>query len=413
MLDEETRQLLEERNFQALFEKGPDVWNEATNDENLTGYGGNLRINLARAEAVVSDYIFSRTIKFENKKQNQIINGCHFEESILFVGCDFIDISDISKNFFSYGIMMLKCNFLGLCIDSLPAREIHVEDSIVNDLWAFKDVASERSGEKEYCCISFARSKIEQIGFEGASIGNKVKILDNVDGCKNLVIRDCKLQNLLNISDMKVDGIFDFQKNIVNVNPLFYGIEVSGVFGGVSGNRIDASPEESAVETYRFLRSLASLHQDYQAEMNFSAVEMRCMRRGRLQKGGIENIFLVVVSLVYEFSSEFGQSVARPFIIMVGLVLVSAAGISAFGASDQNFAYGFIVAVASALPFVGQSRFGFQNAIERLCAVSPGSADLDPSCANWVYGISVVEGLLSLILIFLIGLGLRNQFRIK
>ena len=118
------------------------------------------------------------------------------------------------------------------------------------------------------------------------------------------------------------------------------------------------------------------------------------------------------MNYIYEWVSDFGQSWIRPLgwlTLTIGLAFVT------FWSTAPAATSLWISAVAAGVnvfPFAGQAVLGREIMTKGLCPMPETDAGyLD--CLTTLYTISAVEGVFGLIFLFLIGLGLRNRFRIK
>jgi hypothetical protein len=150
-------------------------------------------------------------------------------------------------------------------------------------------------------------------------------------------------------------------------------------------------------DAYAHLRRRSNSIQNHEAELDFFAREMRAKRAA---VGGASG-FLITV---YEWSCNFGQSVHLPVFWLLGLLtglppvyhlLLQAAGLRGIDPVDL---YGF--SAASLGGFFGMRKeFVSAAFMERL-----------PDFAVFLSG---CQSVLGAALLFLIGLALRNRFRIK
>ena len=143
------------------------------------------------------------------------------------------------------------------------------------------------------------------------------------------------------------------------------------------------------------LRELASSTRDHDREQYFFAHEVLAARK---RQDRVDRI----PGYLYEWCSNFGRSVWRPVFGLLGIWLASAALYACFVETDaayplctQEFGQGMQLSASMILPFLAASRY-------------------EPPCQidGWLAALAFTEGLLGLVMIFLIGLALRNRFRI-
>jgi uncharacterized protein YjbI with pentapeptide repeats len=170
------------------------------------------------------------------------------------------------------------------------------------------------------------------------------------------------------------------------------------------------------------LRKMARDADDRPRELDYFALELQARYQG---KGAWAKRFLVNL---YGWFSDYGRGVGRPFWWLVGLWVLSALiyGVLAVGdwsvlSNDRLFAltYGvlpdvdwsvwdkaLLLSLVNALPTLGAGSTARESSVAALY----GSNISD--VPGLVHGIAVGEGVIGLILLFLIALGLRNRFRL-
>ena len=140
---------------------------------------------------------------------------------------------------------------------------------------------------------------------------------------------------------------------------------------------------------------MAANARDHDSEQFFFAHEVWAARK---RQDRVDRI----PGYLYEWCSNFGRSVWRPVFGLLGIWLASAALYACFVETDaayplctQEFGQGMQLSAAMILPFLAASRY-------------------EPPCQidGWLAALAFTEGLLGLVMIFLIGLALRNRFRI-
>lgn len=154
----------------------------------------------------------------------------------------------------------------------------------------------------------------------------------------------------------------------------------------------------------RRLKEIAETNKDHQAALRFSADEHRAKRWIETSWAGS------VLDMAFSAFSNYGQNILRPFVALfvlvaasLGLYKILATATSAAGWT--GLAKAFILSASNSLPFLPQSRDLRKTALETLYGTST-----DPGL--WVDALMITQGVLSFIFLFLIGLGLRNRFRL-
>lgn len=167
-------------------------------------------------------------------------------------------------------------------------------------------------------------------------------------------------------------------------------------------SRVAAIPEDSS--KLRRLKEIAETNKDHQAALRFSAEENRAKR-------WIETSwFGSILDATFSYCSDYGQSILRPFSALTALVVASigiykklAATIDVEWWMDPGWGQSLLLSISNSLPFLPQSRDLRIGALKALYDANPGL---------WVDIIMIGQGALSFIFLFLIGLGLRNRFRL-
>jgi len=159
-------------------------------------------------------------------------------------------------------------------------------------------------------------------------------------------------------------------------------------------------PEDAA--RLRRIKEIAEANKDHQAALRFSADENRAKRWRQTSKLGS------ILDIAFSALSNYGQSILRPFF---GLFFFFCVFTSLYLANSTEMSFeistgwlqSMLLSASNSLPFLPQSRSVRDEAIKVLHCVSP---------SLWVNAIMIGQGILSFIFLFLIGLGLRNRFRL-
>ena len=113
--------------------------------------------------------------------------------------------------------------------------------------------------------------------------------------------------------------------------------------------------------------------------------------------------FLLKTEFWYEKLSDYGRSIAKPFVLFVFTILVYA-GIYCYIAGDaQKWLKSLVYSASQMFAFLPNSRI----AIEKM-----GQSLFGQTMPEWIYIITGSQNLLAFILLFLIGLGLRFRYRV-
>ncbi|PHS77154.1 MAG: hypothetical protein COB59_09620 [Rhodospirillaceae bacterium] len=159
--------------------------------------------------------------------------------------------------------------------------------------------------------------------------------------------------------------------------------------------------DRDIADKLRRLKELAGLAKDHEREQEFFALELQAKRFHETT-----HFWSLVLSVFYQFFSDFGRSFLRPLGLLSFIWAFWGFGFALF--SGLNFATllaGLRLSGAVIMPFSATVSAAFESTKSVLY---PNLGKL-----NLLFdGIVIIEGLLSLTCVFLIGLALRNRFRI-
>ena len=150
---------------------------------------------------------------------------------------------------------------------------------------------------------------------------------------------------------------------------------------------------------YRRLKELAEQNRDHEAALRFFAAERRCGRwpNGPGGRKSILSRAKILPELTYDELSNYGQSIGRPVLYLLGLIAVT--GTLYWSWADYTHFWGaFEIALSDSIPFMPFVR-----------QIGP---ETDAVLATAPYTWRVLHHASSFILLFLIGLGLRNRLRL-
>ncbi|MDM7978550.1 MULTISPECIES: pentapeptide repeat-containing protein [Thalassospira] len=165
-------------------------------------------------------------------------------------------------------------------------------------------------------------------------------------------------------------------------------------------SRVAEDPEDGA--RLRRLKEIAETNKDHQAALRFSADENRAKR-------WIETSwFGSVLDMAFSFFSDYGQSILRPVLWLLAIFVDGTSIYLALATGTlANWRAGLeqaaLLSASNSLPFLPQSRDLREDALTALYGT-------DPSLCIDI--LMIAQGVLSFIFLFLIGLGLRNRFRL-
>lgn len=168
----------------------------------------------------------------------------------------------------------------------------------------------------------------------------------------------------------------------------------------------------SNTERYRRLKSLAIDSHDHEQELMFFSYEMKSKMENAAHRQSTRTYTPI---RLYELTSSFGRSIGKPLAFLVGLFFLSAAlnwlvisplneckSPSYYSKGSASFNY----AANHSVPLLYSDRK--VKAETENCLFGDGNP---PPLPIQIYGF--FQSLFSLIFAFLIGLGIRNRFKIK
>ena len=157
-------------------------------------------------------------------------------------------------------------------------------------------------------------------------------------------------------------------------------------------------------DMYRKLKSMAIDAKDHARELEFFAMEERAKEFwhvGTLQ---------YIPTYLYYRISDFGRSLIRPFIGLVSTWIASATIFQNILSNTQEYPQteSLLLSAIHLFPFFPWSRGSREDLIK---AIS-GASENESTFNAWVEVTAYGESFLALIFVFLIGLALRNRFRL-
>jgi uncharacterized protein YjbI with pentapeptide repeats len=148
------------------------------------------------------------------------------------------------------------------------------------------------------------------------------------------------------------------------------------------------------------LRKMARDADDRPRELDYFALELQARYQGKELGAGAKRRLVGL----YRVLSDYGRGILRPFLWLVGLWELSA--VVYWVLADGGWRVwdnALLLSAVNALPTLGAGSAARESSLEALYG-----SDIP----NLVHVIAVVEGVIGLILLFLIALGLRNRFRL-
>ncbi|KJZ03275.1 pentapeptide repeat-containing protein [Pseudoalteromonas piscicida] len=215
---------------------------------------------------------------------------------------------------------------------------------------------------------------LTQIDFKGACFEK----LFSIKGCYNTIpdLRQTKLNYHLDLSLVEVK------------------LNRKNGYGALFEKAVDRLDCERLCR----LKEIAELNKNYERVLAFHADEMRAKRW--IRSGVLPSILDGLFSLI----SNYGQSVLRPFVyLLLSILIFAQVTIISSKADNVEFNDALVVSVATVTPFISISKGARERGIKKFFGSNvPQNYEL----------LSFGHSFASFSFIFLIGLGLRNRFRI-
>jgi hypothetical protein len=155
-------------------------------------------------------------------------------------------------------------------------------------------------------------------------------------------------------------------------------------------------------QAYRQLKQMAVTRQDHAAEQRYFAQEMRAKRWH--EETHIANLS---INYLYEMVSNYGQSILRPFILLWAVVFLHT-NLYLQTSPINNWTLAVYYSLSNSLPFGSLTRRS-QSLYDQLY---PKGIEAYPEQLTLFYATIGLNGFFGFVFLFLIGLGLRNQFRL-
>lgn len=156
-------------------------------------------------------------------------------------------------------------------------------------------------------------------------------------------------------------------------------------------------PEDEA--RLRRLKELAEDNKDHESALAFHADEMRARRWNNVGTWGS------LLDLAFDKTSDYGRSISQPFLWLLAINLwCTLLYYMLCTSSLKNWMLSLQLSLTNTFPFLPTAKAIRDSCIKELFG---GLNDV-----VWLNMAFIAQGLLSFIFLFLIGLGLRNRFRI-
>ncbi|KZK79987.1 hypothetical protein PsAD13_04978 [Pseudovibrio sp. Ad13] len=330
------------------------------------------------------EVLFWREVNFQDA---EFFKNCRFESTTFHKSANF------PGTVFRAGSQLVDCDFEG--ITSLGHAQFHADTSF--ELSTFEMLAS------------FYAARFE----------------------RQATFRHSKFNGSLDISRAKFLCIPDFRQTALGHHVTLRGATIE--------RPIEFADEDA--DRLRRLKEMATQSKDHELEQEFFAQEMKAARSteipehlhtqplmklrtairpifnskqfgkvrlhliGELQRRRLVRLLRLMPNYVYEVFSNFGRSISRPLIGLLATLLAFSGVFQLLAIKEgASWSSAFVYSASLLLPFFGFARNEGRLAREALFGEDYHSAVLSLT--------GFTEGILGLVFVFLIGLALRNRFRI-
>lgn len=237
--------------------------------------------------------------------------------------------------------------------------------------------------------------------FEFLTSNALFEIKDMKDPIERISFYGASFENALSISNVDVRSIPDFVNTKLSNQLSLHRIKCElkrkryrGIF--------QIASDADDIERANRLKELAEANKHHSLALHFHAIELRA-KRWQSQSG----LRSSMLDVLFDMLCNYGQSVYRPLIIWVMLTILCAIAYGALFRTQvttlKQVANALIFSFTNSLPFLNTANEG-RKAMESL---------FEPSTViSYVLPLMMTQGVLSVLMVFLLVLGLRNRFRI-
>lgn len=329
--------------------------------------------------------IFLREASFNNALFIQISDFYHtiFSSYVSFHNTVFLETADFNDTQFPYGDLnetyFTKAKFYGTA--SFKGASFHSSAYFKNTefLYGANFEFTNFCANVDYTGAEF----FEFVSFKGACFTSN------------------SFDDDINFSNAKFNAKTNFElTNFIKASPLFYNsiLHENTNWRNVTWPNVPQNPDiaHSSRRAYERLKLIMAQQNKFSEEHFFLRKELRCRE--------VENLktWETYISRFYGYFSDYGWSVKKPALWLLGFWLLGVALIGGieyfFGKIDIDPWLSIKIGLANTFSFLGISRF-IGEGIKPLTILSEI--------------ISFIQIFSGLIFFFLLGLGLRNRFRIK
>jgi hypothetical protein len=342
-----------------------------------------------------NDYIdFSKT-KFETALH---FSGYYFPEIVIFNESEFGNWSVFVNSQFCRRVYFEQVDFLV----SPDFSYCTFRDRVSFKRAKFKDSTN-------FLCSSFN----ETVNFQETLFYQRTAF-KNTNFCGSTYFNSSKFMSLADFDHTNFESNVDFTAAIFcsttrfikasfhNNVPKFYETNVNQdtIFSENprSWPRITKDNAAEGKLSYTRLRKVAVEGQNIDLEQFFMRQEMRCKEE---LASGLDRFFFIL----YRIISDYGYSVSRPLFCLAAVIALGWGFIGSFLRNSSG--------LESAIPIMESLGISIGNTLPFLGIVNKMHPTFYNYAPAWLDALSAVQSLSGIALLFLLGLGLRNRFRLK
>lgn len=251
--------------------------------------------------------------------------------------------------------------------------------------------------------VSFNKASCNEtrFSFEYLTSNALFEVKDIKDPVEGISFYGASFENALSISNVHVKSIVD----LVNTK-LSNQLSLHRIYCKLKRKRhrgiFEIAEDVADIERANRLKELAEANKHHSLALHFHAIELRAKRWQPLSKFRSS-----MMDLMFDKLCNYGQSTYRPLTIWVMLTILCTIAYGALFKEQpttlRQGADALVFSFTNSLPFLNTANEG-RKAMEKL---------FEPNTlTSFVLPLMMMQGVLSVIMLFLLGLGLRNRFRI-
>ena len=205
----------------------------------------------------------------------------------------------------------------------------------------------------------------------------------------------------VNMSETYFEVVPDFRFVIIKEGFYFYGVKVR--YSACDDSWRKEAKHKNDADRYCKLKEMAIEAKDVDAEKRFFSYELRAKRFHHF-----DGSFDLGTNFCYDWFSDYGLSLKKPIVwlfMIYAFCTVFFQHIFSVNNDYDSWSAASNMSFSQLFPFLGMSRTSRENILSSLPC---GGEELSP----WFYILGYTENILGIIFIFLVGLALRNRFKI-